>query len=202
MDVKHYSVDELITTNKQVIFGGIELAKAETAVAILPANTSFAIVAEVIERAEEESFAEVSTVLIAGGLLAAGAQAGVDNSLRDRFTGYFALVDTDFVVVKADKSEAVRTPISGVSVALEYGAYVLHAGGRKFRIERVTQIVGKIPFKSNAMGMNGGLSPIFKLLKANGAQIATSSAKSNATTYIFMFIIVAVVSVAVLYLTR
>lgn len=153
-----------------------ELIKPENAFTTLPADTTFAIVAALLERDANDSF--WTTTLSSGNSIGSAAvNIGADNGYEGRFNGYVAIAGNKFRVYK-DGQLHVEDDIANVSVYLHQAEYVIQTSTKKFKVTDaliIPRAEGR--FTSRASGLNSGLNPLFDILAANGASVKRASGK-------------------------
>ena len=188
MDIQSLEPQQEFQTALTMSTDVIALIQSDTAAAVLPPDTTFAIVLEALERDINESFVSM-TVSPTIGLGSIGVQAGIgsDNGVRGRFVGYFSIGGGMFRVHK-DKQLLIEEPIANISAAQEQGEYVIRTTTKKFKISSPLSIqTTPGGFESAASGFNGGLNPFFTKLTAGGATIVrTSNLKSFVILGLFL----------------
>ncbi len=168
----------------------VKLTKLETALKILPTDTSFAIVVQALERDINDSFWSTVAAPTFNGSIGMGVNVDADQGLEGRFIGYFAVASDKLRVYKNDQLY-LEDDISNVSVNRHQGEFVVSTLTKKFKVSTPMPIQNSQGhFTSTANGFNGGFNPFFDLLQAQGAKVTKPSNVSFIIFFVFVLLII------------
>lgn len=206
MRIRKYRVGDAVSTAVQATAASFSLTKGANAISLLPPDTKFAVVADVIEKDFNESFAEADY-----NLVTLRAQVSNEGAVG-RFLGYIAVTDTKLRFYKALDEDVTQRPdqqanvvgqqqsltlvyemdIPKVTAKFQAGTntYFLTDGTKKFLIVQVWPIhdnEGK--FESKAIGTRNGLDQLFEFINSRGGNIKISNVNNIVTLVIILAII-------------
>jgi hypothetical protein len=205
MQIRKYRMGDAVNMAAQSLGATFYLTKGENAIRILPADTKFALVADVVEKDFNESFVEADVNIATGSFTIGNAGGAVG-----RFFGYLAVTDTKLRFYKAVDQDVTQRPdnqtnvvgqvetpslvyetdISKLSLIQSANKYVLTDGVKKFLIDTVWPISdtgGK--FESKAIGTRNGLDQLFDFINSHGGSLKPSNTGNIITLTVFVVII-------------
>jgi hypothetical protein len=203
--VEHYSVPEANKRVFTIIADMASMRKLDLAQKILPHDTQYVLVAELVERDVDESFDATDVATI--GPIPVGIHSGSQyGGIGRRFVGYVSIGNGKLRIHTKD-SLLLEDDVPNISVYYEQdvGGYVMKNATTKFALQQLAIVQSGGSFESTITPMTNGIDPLFQLLEKQGAAVhrwnGQIANKRLATTLIFgvplliivLFIIIAVV---------
>jgi hypothetical protein len=176
--VNFYSSHEM--TKKQ--FGFVAsfnaMKKYEHARKVLPPDTTYVLVAEIIERQIDEPLGEIDVVTTLK--VPVGFYSHIDGGMRGRFVGYISIAG-DKLRIHTQEGQLVfeealnRLQTDIVKTKRAIGDYVIQNAAKKFIIGQLAVVDANPDFRSEVTPYTGGIRPLFDLMAEGGATVNSMS---------------------------
>lgn len=185
MEVNKYSVTQVLQKTAGVFADMVAMKKFENARQILPSDTTYAIVCEVVEREVGEEFNELDIRTTLG--VPTSFNSSPIGGLRGRYVAYLALNATRFRIITRDGQIKADEPFANIHVSVSTkfgigGTNILTTPTHKYVLGQLAIIDANPDFQSE-ITPGVGIDPLYGLMSAGGADVVLPTQEERALSY-------------------